>query len=321
MTKPGRNDPCPCGSGKKYKNCCLNKDRAKRIRQSAWRREEQATLNKLIAYGQRPEFQSQLVVASNLFWNGNYGVEGPNALDHDEVGRFLDWYLYDYLVEEQRKRIIDLFIEEMGSRLLTGERERVNAWRESHLSVYQIAGPGSAGLLSVRDLLQQLEATVEEDGLGRLGLPGDLILGRILGSSVPPHFSWAAVLLSSEEEDGLLAFMGKAYAQYQGVQTQPSWPDFLSRHGYLFNHYLLRTAAEAGALRHAAGKYYDAWTTVTQLGEVERHLRERAEREAEQRRREERNQEEEPGESLRQTRGGILLPGYIQYEGSQDLDR
>jgi hypothetical protein len=22
----GRNDPCPCGSGKKYKKCCLNKD-------------------------------------------------------------------------------------------------------------------------------------------------------------------------------------------------------------------------------------------------------------------------------------------------------
>jgi len=23
--KPGRNDPCPCGSGKKYKHCCLGK--------------------------------------------------------------------------------------------------------------------------------------------------------------------------------------------------------------------------------------------------------------------------------------------------------
>ena len=22
--KIGRNDPCPCGSGKKYKNCCLD---------------------------------------------------------------------------------------------------------------------------------------------------------------------------------------------------------------------------------------------------------------------------------------------------------
>lgn len=25
MAKPGRNDPCPCGSGKKYKRCCLAK--------------------------------------------------------------------------------------------------------------------------------------------------------------------------------------------------------------------------------------------------------------------------------------------------------
>jgi uncharacterized protein YchJ len=23
MTEPGRNDPCSCGSGKKYKKCCL----------------------------------------------------------------------------------------------------------------------------------------------------------------------------------------------------------------------------------------------------------------------------------------------------------
>lgn len=26
--KTGRNDPCPCGSGKKYKHCCLEKDQA-----------------------------------------------------------------------------------------------------------------------------------------------------------------------------------------------------------------------------------------------------------------------------------------------------
>ena len=28
-TKIGRNDPCPCGSGKKYKNCCLLKQKNK----------------------------------------------------------------------------------------------------------------------------------------------------------------------------------------------------------------------------------------------------------------------------------------------------
>ncbi len=28
MARPGRNDPCPCGSGQKYKRCCLPKDQA-----------------------------------------------------------------------------------------------------------------------------------------------------------------------------------------------------------------------------------------------------------------------------------------------------
>jgi hypothetical protein len=26
--RPGRNEPCPCGSGRKYKQCCLDKDEA-----------------------------------------------------------------------------------------------------------------------------------------------------------------------------------------------------------------------------------------------------------------------------------------------------
>lgn len=40
MAKTGRNDPCHCGSGKKYKRCCLDKDEASA---SAARQAEQAT--------------------------------------------------------------------------------------------------------------------------------------------------------------------------------------------------------------------------------------------------------------------------------------
>ena len=317
MTKPGRNDPCPCGSGRKYKNCCLKKDRAKRIRESAWRREEQVTLDKLIAFGQRPGFHDQLVVASNLFWNGNYGLEGLNALDRDEVGRFLDWYLHDYRLEGSKKHVIDLFSEEMGPRLLSGERDRIKAWSHSYLSVYRIGALEALSSLALVDVFQDVEVSVGDDGLGRLGLSGDLVLGRLLHSSVPPHLSWAAIVLPAEEEAGLMAFISQAYRHCQETQTQMTWSDFLSNYGYLFNHYLLRAAAEAGAVRHARGAYYDAWGTVTKLGEAEKRLRERAAREAERRRREEQPQTEEPDESLRQTRGGILLPGYVQYKGSK----
>jgi len=31
MVKIGRNQPCPCGSGKKYKRCCWERDRAARV--------------------------------------------------------------------------------------------------------------------------------------------------------------------------------------------------------------------------------------------------------------------------------------------------
>ena len=35
MAKPGRNDRCPCGSGKKYKACCLTTDEAAELAQLA----------------------------------------------------------------------------------------------------------------------------------------------------------------------------------------------------------------------------------------------------------------------------------------------
>ena len=31
MAKIGRNQPCPCGSGRKYKRCCWPRDRAARV--------------------------------------------------------------------------------------------------------------------------------------------------------------------------------------------------------------------------------------------------------------------------------------------------
>src|SRR5262249_38339551 len=40
--RPGRNDPCHCGSGKKYKHCCLQKDEAEAAAARAKAAETQA---------------------------------------------------------------------------------------------------------------------------------------------------------------------------------------------------------------------------------------------------------------------------------------
>jgi len=326
LAKAGRNDPCPCGSGKKYKNCCLNKDRARRVRDSAWRGEEQVTLQKLLAFVQRPAFNPQTVVASNLFWNGNYGVEGLRTLDADEMARFLDWYMLDFCLEGHRKRPVDLFLEEMGSALLSGERERVHAWRESHLSLYRILAHEQPGIISVLDVFQEAPEKVDEHGLGRLALTGDLILGRLLRSSSPPHFSWAAILLPADMEAGFVSFVRHAYRLHQETHPGASWADFLSDSGYLLNHNLLRLALQAGKPRGTAAPYYDGAKTIQTLAEAEKRVREQAAKEARERQRLHQTPSQPqalrpPGEeeALRQTRGGILLPEHVKYRGSKEV--
>jgi hypothetical protein len=319
MNKIGRNDPCPCGSGKKYKNCCLSKDRAARLRESIWRRDEQLLLDRLIAFAQRADL-AQTIVASNLFWNGNYGVEGLNALDKDEIKRFLDWYIFDYRMEQSGKRLIELFSAEIGPSLLPVEQEQIRTWQSSYLSLYRIVSSDEQGLLTLVDALQSSTEAARDNGLGRLGLSGDLIVGRILRSPEPAHLSWAAILLPSVVEASFVAFCKRAYEDYQQMHFQASWPDFLSNSGYIFNHYLLKSAAEGGQNRRPSAAYYDAFTTVEKLRAAEKRLQERAIREMEKQRRAEQRVQEEELEHLRQTRGGILLPGHVRYKGSRELE-
>jgi len=320
--KPGRNSPCPCGSGKKYKNCCLKKDRAQRIRESTWRREEQATLERLTGFAQRPEFRTQFVVASNLFWNGNYGVEGISALGREELGRFLDWFVFDYRLEEVKKRIIELFVEEAGPRLPRREFGWVRTWSESYASVYRIGARSQDGSLVLTDVAQAIDEHVLDEGLSRLGLGGDLILGRLLRSSQPPHFSWAAILLPADYEAELAARARTSYRQYEEMAAQATWPEFLSNQGYILNHHILRIAARAGAKDATYGAYYNARDTVTAFGEAEKRLQERttaevAKRQAAKRQREDHRVKPRSEESLRKTRGGILLPGHVEYGDSE----
>lgn len=62
MAKPGRNDPCPCGSGDKYKKCCLPKEEGVEREQLAkveTRRAESAAAHRL------PLREDELTIASN----------------------------------------------------------------------------------------------------------------------------------------------------------------------------------------------------------------------------------------------------------------
>jgi len=91
MPRTGRNDPCPCGSGKKYKHCCLEKDQAAELapviaqrvalqaqqaNQAAQRKDYQAEL---------PESQATLQEAQALDAASNAVVDLVHADRLDEA--------------------------------------------------------------------------------------------------------------------------------------------------------------------------------------------------------------------------------------------
>lgn len=83
MTKTGRNDPCHCGSGKKYKRCCLQEDQeGERLVRSAANAARQAEYDALVE-----ELSLELDQAEELTAASNGVIELIRAgkLDEAEV--------------------------------------------------------------------------------------------------------------------------------------------------------------------------------------------------------------------------------------------
>ena len=69
MATPGRNDPCPCGSGKKYKKCCLPKEEAeqgKLIAKEQAAREERAAVRRLEERQAKATFRERFAAANEV---------------------------------------------------------------------------------------------------------------------------------------------------------------------------------------------------------------------------------------------------------------
>jgi len=75
MPKTGRNDPCPCASGKKYKRCCMAQDQAReQLALAAKRAQLQA---------QGAEHSARLGDVKAALFQGLQELQEPDELDND----------------------------------------------------------------------------------------------------------------------------------------------------------------------------------------------------------------------------------------------
>lgn len=127
MTKIGRNTPCPCGSGRKYKACCLGRANASDFQFRLNRRLSSELVPQVI------EFASESTEAVSEAWMQFYGSEDIRKMESDSEmnALFMPWFLFNWGLEIEKKgtleideiTIAELFLVANAGRLTTDEKD------------------------------------------------------------------------------------------------------------------------------------------------------------------------------------------------------
>jgi len=185
--KVGRNDPCPCGSGKKYKKCCLDHPvpSANIITPTLYTDADRTgALTKLKAFANRPGLARNRDVAILEYWGAHF----PSRSE-EELRKVLDlpqaeimynaWLWFDFELEEGMT-IADLFLAKEGRSLRSGEYAYLDQARSTYQGLYEVEAVRLDEGFTLRDLTTNERLWVQE----RLGTQGlarwDLIVARLM---------------------------------------------------------------------------------------------------------------------------------------------
>ena len=163
--RAGRNDPCPCGSGKKYKKCHLAADTAS----PATAPEAESA----------HEMDFRLVRAIGRFASARFGDEWLGEVDGDEASLqlFVPWAAWTAVAGG--KRIARWYLEENESRLSGEQRAWFAAQERSWLSIWE-ATAVTPGRIEVRDLLTGERRSVHETLGSQTAVARDAVLARVI---------------------------------------------------------------------------------------------------------------------------------------------
>ncbi|MBU2500424.1 SEC-C domain-containing protein [bacterium] len=171
--KLGRNDPCHCGSGRKYKNCQLREDEEAARAQPEEPPETETETSLLISF-----FHEVLEFALERFrWDWRlHRLDFDDAEDQIELA--LPWSVYGFEIEG--KTALSWFLEEHLDDLSPEERDLAAAQQEAWLSVWEVTEVTPGEGMVLRDHLSGEVRQVRERTASRSLIRYDSLLGRVI---------------------------------------------------------------------------------------------------------------------------------------------
>jgi hypothetical protein len=252
MPTPGRNDPCYCGSGKKYKHCHEAADKAAQAEAHAWDVARQKLTRDVIAFAREPRFAQSFAEGIKLFWNGHYTVETADGMSEDESLRFFDWFVFDYATAD-RPRLLDVYTVEKGAALKEVEAKQLACW--------QAAKPGSAfrvesvegDKITLRDLFDDSTIVARSEAGAKATVIGEILLARLVQVLNDLRFSGTTIRLPESSAGELKDMLQKAFEELRAEKPEATWAEFMRARGYVMGHFAMKRA-EAEGRPPVAGK-------------------------------------------------------------------
>lgn len=233
----GRNDPCSCGSGRKYKRCCLPQDEAERVNQlrasgaiMGGPETSEGKLRRRIVRFFEEELPEPYRYEALCAWEGKpKDYDGPFETSQEDTEwlAFMDYLVHDFIATGYDAPTLELFYRQRGSRLPPDERRLLECWRDNHIGFYEVQQVKQGIGWMAKDLMFGEECFVSDISTSRQLERWDIVAGRFLRE--PDRFTLGGTItvIPRLHQAAILKQVRDAWAGRCPHRTKASFQQFM----------------------------------------------------------------------------------------------
>jgi len=234
MSKFGRNDPCPCGSGKKYKKCCLSETYIAIGKEDSIR---ERLVQELMVFFEK-NYKHTLEDAHFMFWDDFIPAEHLEGTSLDiAYQNFMEWLIFDHMIDvDNDKTLIDFYMEN-NKKLSLDEHRVLTMMKNSVISLYEVQEVFPEKGLLLKDLLMGGEYDVREKSATRSVRKWDIFASRLLLVDGQHIMSGSVYAFHLKQKERILDDIHAEFEDYKEEYPDASMDDFLKYNSESFNFY------------------------------------------------------------------------------------
>lgn len=232
MAQVERDDPCPCGSGKKYKRCCLPESYSEA---SEERSLNSKLIKKILDFAKR-RFNSRLDDAFDYYWSD---FDPEEKLDDGIIPfamiNYHEWLTYDWIPDiEDGRTVIEHFLEK-SKRLTPAELRVLNVMKNALISLYEVQEVFPEKGLLLKDLLMGGEYDVKETAATRSLRRWDIFATRLLYLDGKYIMSGCVYPYDTRQKEAIVKAIKRWLGKYKKDFPGATFSNFLKAESDLFN--------------------------------------------------------------------------------------